>query len=79
MAVLDSAIDDGIVAGATLPFKGKALAASRSAIHHFLSHKKQQLALINKVTRQLLAGWPGLHLQGPVCRQRRPHFGAPLL
>jgi hypothetical protein len=38
--VLDSAIADGIVAGVTLPFKGKALAASRSAIHHFLSHKK---------------------------------------
>jgi hypothetical protein len=55
-------MDDGVVAGATLPFKGDALATSRGAIHHFLGHKKQQLALINKVTRQLLAGWPGPYL-----------------
>jgi hypothetical protein len=40
MVVLDIAVDNGVIASATLSFKGKALAASRSVIHHFLSHKK---------------------------------------
>jgi hypothetical protein len=77
--VLNGAVNDGVVTGAALPFKGEALATTGGTIHHFLSHKEQQLALINKVTRQLLASWPCPYLQRPVCRQRRPRFGAPLL